>query len=213
MCGLRIGRCLTMFVSLCLVLAMSPAAAVGQPEVEGKWDPPFDWPNVGIHLHVLPNGKVLFWPRRELGETLDSHFCVPRVWDPETGLFTRTPQPTAKTGERFNLFCAGHTFLPDGRLLVAGGHFADSIGVEHATIYDPFANTWTPIDDMDVGNNQGGRWYPTVVTLPNGNVLVSSGSDQQKNVNPIQQIGENGHWRNIVGFNGLPLYPPHACRT
>ncbi len=148
-------RCLRVFISLCLGLAMSPHVAVGQPdqpEVKGKWGPAFDWPNVGIHLHVLPNGKVLFWPRRELGETLDSHFCVPRVWDPETGLFTRTPQPTTKTGERFNLFCAGHTFLPDGRLLVAGGHFADSIGVKHAAIYDPVASKFqVALDPASLG--------------------------------------------------------------
>ena len=43
-----------------------------------------------------------------------------------------------------NLFCSGHAFLPDGRLLVAGGHLADSHGLNQATIYDSGANTGHP---------------------------------------------------------------------
>jgi hypothetical protein len=70
-----------------------------------------------------------------------------------------------------NLFCSGHILLPDGRLLVAGGHFQDSQGLNQASIYDSKANTWTALPVM---NN--GRWYPTVVTLRDGTVLVLSGS-------------------------------------
>jgi hypothetical protein len=65
-----------------------------------------------------------------------------------------------------NLFCSGHAFLPDGRLLVAGGHLADSHGVNQVSIYDPAANTGTPSAVM---NN--GRWYPTAITLPDGTKL------------------------------------------
>src|SRR5262249_16912040 len=36
------------------------------------------------------------------------------LWDPRTGQSTLVPTPT-------DLFCAGHAFLPDGKLLVAGG--------------------------------------------------------------------------------------------
>jgi galactose oxidase len=55
-----------------------------------------------------------------------------------------------------------------------------------------------------------GRWYPTAVTLPDGSVLVSSGSihlNQQNNV--VQQIWtiESNKWRNIVTYNDIPLYP------
>ena len=138
----QVKRRLSLVAAFCMMAALPGSAAFGQPESKGQWDPPFEWPNVAIHLHVLPTGNVLFFSRRELGEGLDPHNCTPRIWNPQTGLFTATPQPG------YNLFCSGHTFLADGRLLVAGGHISDNHGEPHASIYDPFGNTWTQIADM-----------------------------------------------------------------
>jgi hypothetical protein len=181
---------------------LAPAPALAQPAVKGQWAPKLAWPNVAIHAHVLPNGKVLFWGRREWGpnhmpsEGLDPHDCTPRLWDPTTKDFTALPQPG------FNLFCSGHTFLADGRLLVVGGHSSDSHGEPHATIFEAAQNKWTRIADMNRG-----RWYPTAVTLPDASVLVSSGSDQHAQIDDIQQIWNGSSWKSIVNFNGLPLYP------
>jgi galactose oxidase len=55
-----------------------------------------------------------------------------------------------------------------------------------------------------------GRWYPTAITLPDGSVLVSSGSlftNGQTVINDVQQIWNNGVWTSIVNFIGLPLFP------
>jgi hypothetical protein len=188
--------------ALLALLTIAAGPAPGQPAMKGQWGPRFEWPNVGIHLHVLPSGKVLFWSRREKGQGLDAQDCTPRFWDPDQGAFSDLPQPLSRGGKKYNLFCSGHTFLPDGKLLVAGGHIADGQGQPHATAYDPDQNTWTALDDMNRG-----RWYPTVVTLADGGVLVCSGGDEQGHVNDIQQVGKEGHWRSIVNFNGLPLYP------
>ncbi|MDQ3623643.1 MAG: hypothetical protein M3463_14330, partial [Verrucomicrobiota bacterium] len=83
---------------------------LGKTTVKGKWGEVLPFPNVPIHVHVLPSGKVLFWGRREWNaqntapaELLDPHNCTPRIWDPATGDFTVLPKPG------FNLFCAGHT--------------------------------------------------------------------------------------------------------
>ena len=127
-------------------LTLAPTSALGQPAVKGEWSAPFATQNVMIHAHGLPNGKVLFWSRRE-GESLDEHFCIPRIWDPESKTITETPNLC------FNLFCSGHTFLPDGRLFAVGGHISDFHGSPHAAIYDPNADTWTLIHDT-----KGGRW-------------------------------------------------------
>ena len=71
--------------------------------------------------------------------------CTPFLWLPANGDMTPTPQPTLADGKmNANLFCSGHAFLPDGNLLVAGGHLADSHGLNQATIYDSATNTWTP---------------------------------------------------------------------
>jgi hypothetical protein len=68
-----------------------------------------------------------------------------------------------------DLFCSGHSFMPDGRLLIAGGAPSGTLRATH--IFDPMAETWTRVTDM----NQA-RWYPTIVTLPDGRILAASGT-------------------------------------
>jgi hypothetical protein len=117
-----------------------------------------------------------------------------------------TPQPTLSGGATVNLFCSGHTFLADGRLLVIGGHLADGDGVNQVSLYDWRNNSWTPSAVMNHG-----RWYPTAVTLANGDVLACAGTyvDQNGNAqhNDVQQVWSSGVWRSLVNFIGLMPYP------
>ncbi len=81
-----------------------------------------------------------------------------------------------------NVFCSGHSFLPDGRLLVIGGHKdveADGDGETHINIFDFRSNSWVKGPDM---NN--GRWYPYNVTLGSGKTLIVSGSYFQQPTDP-----------------------------
>jgi len=181
-----------------------PAASQAQPAVMGKWSPVFGTQNVMIHCSVLPNGKVLFWGRRETGQSLSPpppRDCVPRIWDPNSGTGDAAFSKTANT-PGYNLFCSGHAFLPDGRLFVAGGHIEDGKGEPHATIYDPSDNSWHRVAEMS-----GGRWYPTVTSLPDGSVLVSFGTNEQGANNITQQIWKNGIWTNTVTFDPPPYFP------
>jgi galactose oxidase len=198
---------------------------VETPGKRGQWGDPFTLLNVGIHAHVLPTGLVLMWGRRDNPQqSMDTNpasplapglppappaTCTPFLWNPANGEMTQTPQPTLNDGTtNANLFCSGHEFLPDGRLLVAGGHLADSRGLNQATIYDPAANTWTPTSVM---NN--GRWYPTAIALPSGSVLTLSGSffDPTHNLivnNVTPQIWSDGNFTSIAPFPAAPdLYP------
>ncbi len=178
------------------------------PGAVGRWSEIIDLPNVAIHTHVLPTGKVLFWGRRiNPTDSVDIQACEPFLWDPST----RTSNPTANRpaladGTPVNIFCSGHTFLPDGRLLVVGGHIVDSNGINQACLYDPFQDLWSSTALMNEG-----RWYPTAITLPDGSALVSSGSlfagNGQIVLNDVQQIWSNGAWNSIVNFLGLPLFP------
>ena len=186
------------------------------PDKRGQWGEPFTLPNVGIHAHVLPTGLVLMWGRRDNPQqSLDTDpasplapglppappaTCTPFLWNPANGDTTPTPAPTLADGAtNANLFCSGHAFLPDGRLLVAGGHLADSHGLSQAAIYDSAANTWTPTATMN-----DGRWYPTAITLPTGSVLVLSGSffnpAQAPSVanNVVPQVWSNGNFTSVA---------------
>ena len=202
------------------------------PDKRGQWGDPFTLLNVGIHAHVLPTGLVLMWGRRDNPQqSLDTDpasplapglppappaTCTPFVWNPANGNMTQTPQPTLNDGTtNANLFCSGHAFLPDGRLLVAGGHLADSHGLNQATIYDSAADTWTPTAVMN-----DGRWYPTAITLPTGSVLVLSGSylDPTQNQvvnNLVPQIWSDGNFTSIASMGAaFDLFPRvHVAST
>jgi hypothetical protein len=184
------------------------------PAVEGgRWDRVFTLPNVAIHTHLLPDGKVLFWGRRDdPSGSMNEHSCTPYVWAPTTGSCAATPQPKRADGTTVNLFCAGHAYLPDGRLLVAGGHVTDGDGIDYAATFDHRTNSFTPLPAMN-----GGRWYPTATTLADGRVLVISGSAAAHGtiaVNAVPEIideigddGDDSGWQPTVDFVGLPLHP------
>lgn len=186
----------------------------------GKWDPAvINLLNVPVHSHLLPNGKILYWGRRvDLDGDLHPHECTPLVWDPgkpdEKPKATPQPRrgmPGNEHGETVNLFCSGHAFLPDGRLLVAGGHDgADGSGLNQACIYDYRSNTWEHLPPM---NN--GRWYPAATTLADGTVLVSSGSyakpppNGPASINVVPQIWDDKEkaWKTVDVTDVFPLFP------
>jgi hypothetical protein len=202
------------------------SAAAASPSVAGKWEPPFNLKNVAIHAHLLPTGKVLYWGRRSVvGDmnfaSLNEHTCKTYLWDPATGQSVQTKNsPTLAGGGGVNLFCSGHSFLPDGRLLVIGGHLFDSEGVNQSCIYDPATDLWTAQPTM---NN--GRWYPTALTLADGGILAISGSfangrpqpppdnpvppppGTQFPTNPNPQIWRGAGWTPTINFVGLQLFP------
>ena len=157
------------------------------PEAQlGRWADSRPTPIVQLHLVLLPNGKILTW----------GHKGVPQVWDPATGQYTAVPSPVL-------VFCAGHDFLPDGRLLVAGGHITDLHGLPSTNIFDPATNTWTAMPDMAAG-----RWYPTNTTLPDGEVVTIGGTDTAGNDVPIPEVWNGSSWRQLTtAALNLPLYP------
>jgi hypothetical protein len=112
---------------------------------------------------LLKSGKVLLVPSGT--DTV--------LWDPVANTFEMLPG--AQTGLTADLFCSGHSFLSNGKLLVCGGGGGgpgqpSSI---QAWKFDPDNETWArTATDMAVR-----RWYPTVVTLGDepGRALVVSG--------------------------------------
>jgi hypothetical protein len=159
---------------------------VSQSAVVGEWSSVMTSPVVQLHLHLLPNGKVLSW----------GHQGAPQVWDPATGAFSAVPSPAL-------LFCAGHTFLPDGRLLVAGGHISNDHGLPATTFFDPVTSSWQPGPPMAQG-----RWYPTTTTLPNGEVLVLAGENEAGVVVTVPEIWNGTAWRRLTtAAQSLLNYP------
>jgi hypothetical protein len=176
------------FGGLSNVATGTTSSATPPPEATvGQWSALLPSPTVQIHLHLLPNGKVLSWG----GPTGD-----PQVWDPATGSFTAVPAPAL-------LFCSGHDFLPDGRLLVAGGHLDFDHGIPNTNVFDATTASWQVAPVM-----ARGRWYPTNTTLPDGEVLTIAGRDEAGIVVGVPEVWNGTGWRPLTGASlDLPYYP------
>jgi PKD repeat protein len=171
----------------CGAPALSLAADMaGDEATMGSWAGPFTSPIVSLHLSLLPNGKVLSW----------GHNGNPQVWNPATGNFTSVPSPSL-------LFCSGHSFLPDGRLLVTGGHITNDHGLPNTNLFSAGSQSWAASAAM-----QHGRWYPTNTTLASGDVLIVAGSDENAVAVGIPEIWSNGVIRPLNGANRAFNYYP-----
>ncbi len=139
------------------------------------------------------------------------------------------------------LFCSDQKMLHDGRVLAAGGtnYYNDTCidwesvepevlpftpggteleGIKNARIFDPKTNKWTQTDSLEFG-----RWYPAMVTLPDGDLFIASGVTRLvKPVYPDAPMfsGRNvfqtetydtpcGTWSNngALAERSLPLFP------
>lgn len=123
------------------------------------------------------------------------------------------------------LFCSHLVQLYDGRIMAAGGTdyytelgLVELEGLRNARIFDYRNDTWS-----QTGNMAYGRWYPTMVTLGNGDVFIASGVTKLiKPVYPDRPLasGRNviesetyrlgcGTWADngLAGQKSLPLYP------
>lgn len=170
----------------------------GDPSIVGAWSPVTNLnsissgPIVGIHTHLLPNGKVLVFTRQQGPDGNDNvnGFSRTYVWDPATG---------SVISEAFNgttnLFCSGHAFIHDGRLLVTGGHLgADLRGEPDANFYDWNTGAWSAAASMGRG-----RWYPSNVILGNSEMLVDAGFDEFGQFNNQPQVWQtNNSWRSLT---------------
>jgi hypothetical protein len=143
-------------------------AVAGDEHLVGRWGPLVNWPVVGIHVVLLPNGKVLAWD--SISDTSSDpeaphDHTRATVWDPETG----TQMPVWVNN--WNLFCAGFAHLTDGNLFLAGGNRNFQLsGINKTHLFNYTTNTWSVGPDMAVD-----RWYPTVTPLRNGELLIAGG--------------------------------------
>jgi hypothetical protein len=186
--GTSTGVCtvsMSQAVSIVVSFDRPANAAVG-----GQWGSPFTWPALAIHANLLPDGRVFTWGRSDR---------LPVLWNPMTNTFASVSRPA-------DLFCSGHALLPDGRLLVSGGHSGiDNQGTLSTQIFDYTTSTWVPgLPDM-----RNGRWYPTVMALANGEMLTVSGGDTAKAINQIPEVWTTGGtWRALTSaVSSIPYYP------
>lgn len=188
------------------------------PSVHGKWELAGTSGVLAIHAAMLPTGKVLFFSGSGNNQARagDPHFgdvthnlYTGAVWDPATHALTFPATINGPDGHPFDFFCGGDTFLPDGKLLSAGGNQAYvARGRADVVAFDAIVGAWEHRAHM-----ARGRWYPTLVPLGDGRVLVVTGLDENANLNPLFEIYSpaTDTWQQLPTpqqdlFFGLPLY-------
>ena len=162
----------------------------------GKWGPVVPWDIVPLHMNLMPNGKIIAWGKTDVSDTMG----MPRIWDPASG---SGPNGLPMIEVDTMLFCAGHALMPDGRLMVAGGHLQDDKGIPTTYFFD---ENGVPQKGPDMAH---GRWYPTLTVMPDGRMLTMAGRDQGGVVVTTPEIFESGQWVELPGAGSLeiPYYP------
>ena len=172
------------------------------------WQAPINSEILSVHAALVPagpNGRVLMFGGDEHNPAQGGTDILPAVpanvdrtalFDVGSNQAVRTTSPTT------DVFCAGHAFLGDGRLLVGGGTEAWGSGGgpggghvhQHGNfgghqgcwIYNHHQNTWRRTSDMNFSpelTGGGGRWYPSLVTLPSGDVAAFGGHPSRRSNN------------------------------
>ncbi|WP_242606966.1 galactose oxidase-like domain-containing protein [Protofrankia symbiont of Coriaria ruscifolia] len=179
-------------------------------DCQGSWEVlPYQSPVRSVHATVLRTGNVLLVAGSgNNGNAAANNEFVSKVWNPSTGEFADVP-----TQE--DLFCAGHTQLPDGRILLAGGTLeyptptTNYKGLAISYLFDPMTNTYTKTNDTP----GGGHWYPSLVNLGNGSVFATGGLNENGSGNVAVEMfdAKKNQWK---PFNEVPqtyfywgLYP------
>lgn len=195
------------------------------PAREGRWDVlPFKSGVLAVHAALLPMGKVLFFAGSgssavrfespDFGNEAKRIFTSV-VWDPAAPVgpgesnFSHPATLRAADGKPFDFFCGGDAFLPDGRMLSAGGtlDYNPFKGRAEVAVFDPFNESWAFVKKM-----QHGRWYPTLITMGDGRVLATTGLNEAGNgYNQAAELysAATDTWQQLhlpAGFPGLPLY-------
>ncbi|MGB3401753.1 MAG: galactose oxidase early set domain-containing protein [Microcoleaceae cyanobacterium] len=172
--------------------ASNAAATVGLWETVPLPTKRSDWMQA-VHTAVLPNGKVLIANGSsnrntliekgdvvEFSDGVDSSDDVvvdnSSLFDPETGTYERIASPPGKqNGQSNDLFCSGHIHLPNGNVLFVSGtnryYPGESFeGSKQTNIYNWKEDKWTT-----AGLFNEGRWYPSLVPLADGKIVIFSG--------------------------------------
>lgn len=170
--------------------ALVNAALQSQSSADvGEWSQVYATADVPVHISLLPDGRLLYWGRdKENDRDVTGHT---NTYLTNYLYLDNSAYTTMQTNDTTNLFCSGHLFLPDGRLLVTGGHitagvppsptasplppeseFVEGLGEDDINIFDYTTSTWS----KQATGMERGRWYPFNVTLATGETLIVAGT-------------------------------------
>jgi Domain of unknown function (DUF1929) len=154
-----------------------------------------------VSMAMLPDGRIVYWGGLEGIENGTAPVAADggraiiesrvRVLDLRDG----TPswrKTTPEAGPAHDLFCADQRLLANGKLLAVGGTIwrpdpidltpvtgpdgpvggtVELFGSNAVRLFDPGTNAWSKNDEF----MKHYRWYPTMLTMGDGDLLITSG--------------------------------------
>ncbi|MDR7100750.1 hypothetical protein J2X04_003131 [Lysobacter niabensis] len=168
------AKAVAAFATTFPVGALTALPASGDP-VKGVFSPVINWPLVGIHAVLTPDGRVLSYGTTATG--VRTGYFTYDVWDPQLGLegasHTVLPNQTA-----VDLFCNAQLLLPDGNIEMWGGDVLNANTGKASLQPNDDSNLFTPLNNSLVrtGKMLRKRWYATATTMPSGEVYIQGGT-------------------------------------
>jgi hypothetical protein len=195
-----------------------------------------------VSMAMLPDGRIVYWGGLEGIEAGAAPVAADggraiiesrvRVLDIREG-DPRWTTPKLEAGPAHDMFCADQRLLPDGTLLVVGGTIwrpdpidlapvtgpdgpaggtVELFGSNAVRHFDPNGEKWTKNKDFMTHY----RWYPTMITLGDGDLMISSGvgrliyNTSGQNVQAVEIYdNDTGAVKEAGGESStsLPLFP------
>ena len=187
--------CLRLIVAM---LALSSTALMAAPQDDGKWSAVIDWPLIGIHTVLMPQGGVFSFGTDQNG-TQGAQFLYD-VWDPFKGTGSNS-HTTIPNTVGVDTFCSAAVLLPEtGNVLMSGGdnrpNGGTNLGIDDATVFNTATGGISKAADM-----ASSRWYPTSTVLSNGDILLSGGRNAAGGSANIPEVYSpaNNSWRSLFG--------------
>lgn len=159
-------------------------ANIAEAQSAGSWKSGPVALNHPVHLALLPSGKVLYLAGSGFHRPSANGPFKAGLWDPATGI-----QKEFVVDK--DIWCAGHTLLPNGNVLIMGGtirypHLSPNNrwwGLNATYEFDFKSESFAELPPM-----AHGRWYPTAVILGDGRVQVVEGFDEFGYNNLLNEI-------------------------
>ncbi|MEM6409514.1 MAG: hypothetical protein AAF700_14010, partial [Pseudomonadota bacterium] len=192
---------------------------------------------LAVHAAMLPNNWIVIFSGDDYtsdGQPIDNTRLM--LAEPPWTVQSVTGIPAG-----YNLFCCGHSLLADGTVLTGGGtesrppsglHVDHWLGLRGSLRFRPDGSgnwEWETQGDMVTARsgdffgdveNSGGRWYPTLVTLPSGEVLAIGGhplnNDLRHTNTTLETYDPASKTWNFVGnsdYNNIPGWDEAESRT
>ncbi|MCO6187920.1 galactose oxidase-like domain-containing protein [Rhizobium sp. L1K21] len=171
-------------------------------EGNGEWSNVVALTIIPLHSIVLPDGKILSFGSTEEG--MQGGDFVYSIFDPTTGVEKVLENTTAT-----NIFCSNMALDPEtGNVIIFGGDGNRNgggviSGIDSVTVFDYRTQTMSEAEPMEYA-----RWYPSNITLANGDILVLGGRDRDYNGSTIPEVydGATGTFRQLTGAEMPDLF-------